>query len=147
MNRESCFQIIRSCEHMCCAGQVATCYYLDVCKKDPTIAEKQSFRIRDIRDCNEDLESTYIVRILAEFETILRDYWKSYRPRNTKPMMKVLVDRIALHCYIQHDVLRKVHAVREYRNSLVHSGVATSVTLRETRSYLCRFIGNLPRTW
>ena len=147
MSRKDRFTIISSLEQMCYAGKAATSYYLKVCGENPNIIGKASFRIRDIRDCNQDLESTYIVRIFAQFEGQLRDCWENHFNRPTRPLMQVLVGSLASRCHMQYGVLNNVHAVREYRNSLVHGGTATPLTLAESRGYLCKFLAELPGTW
>jgi hypothetical protein len=141
------FTIISSLEQMCYAGKAATAYYYITCEARPDVVRGSPFRIRDIRECNRDLEGTYLVRMFAEFERQLRDCWERHFNRSTRPMMEVLVDRLASRCHMQYGVLSNVHSVREYRNSLVHGGAAAPLTLAESRSYLCRFLADLPRTW
>lgn len=47
------------------------------------------------------------------------------------------------------DLVQNVHAVREYRNTLVHIGAPSvpPVTLAECGRYLRAFLSELPREW
>ncbi len=147
MKRRDCFAIIESLEQMCHAGKAATAYYFKVCQNDPGVMGKVSFRHRDIRDCHSDLEDTYIVRIFAEFEGQLRDCWKNHFGRPTNPWMKDLVDSVAGRCSTPVGVVKEVHKVRDYRNSLIHGGTAVPVMLADSRKYLLKYLGDLPHVW
>jgi hypothetical protein len=139
---------LKSYEQMCRAAQAATVYFEKACLADPlNIPAGKTFRIRDIRDCHEDLEKTYLVRVFARFEGTLREYWRMGCGRRSHPLMKVLLDNIAGRRYMPDGVLTRAHAVRDYRNSIVHGGDAPAVTLGEARSYLCTFLYYLPRQW
>lgn len=100
----------------------------------------------DISGAINDLEATYLVRLCAEFEDRLRQFWTT-KVKPTKPPMEVLLDRVAARTFVRSPELANAHRVRTYRNSLVHGGVADAVTLREARSYLCKYLENLPREW
>jgi len=141
------YNAITSCEKMCHAGKAATSYYYSVFNETQQAIEKPLFSIGDILKCNSDLAATYIVRIYSEFEVTLRSYWEKGMGKRTRPCAEVLYDRVASRVYVRSDVLDNVHTVREYRNSLVHGGPATPVTLGEARKYLCTYISNLPREW
>lgn len=148
MKRRDCFAIIGSLEQMCYAGKGATSYYLKVCHDDPGVLGDVSFRPRDIRDCHEDLESTYAVRIFAEFESQLRDCWVNHFNKSKKKTpAKILVDKVAGECSIPTSVVKNVHVVREYRNSLVHEGSGGALTLADVRKYLLKYLGDLPYVW
>jgi hypothetical protein len=139
---------IRSCESMCKAGKAATAHFLAVCLSDPTrIPSTGNFRMRDIRACHNDLEETYLIRMFAVFEAALREFWERVARRRSHPAVKLLMDRIALQCNVSMDHLARAHSVRDFRNALVHRGRCESVTLGDARSYLCRFLSNLPREW
>lgn len=105
------------------------------------------FRARDIRDCHDDLEDTYLVRVFALFETALRRYWRQGLGRNSRPSAKDLLNSIASNCSMTSTVLERTQSVREYRNKLVHEGDAPPVTLAEARGHLCTYLSNLPRYW
>lgn len=139
---------IKSCEQMCYAGKAATAYFYSICYTDPSQLQRESmFRLRDIRDCYEDLETTYLIRLFAVFEVTVRDYWRDGCGRKSYPLVKTLLNRAASQCYMQYDVLSNAHSVRDYRNSLVHGGAAKAMTLSEARGYLCIFLSYLPFEW
>jgi hypothetical protein len=85
--------------------------------------------------------------MFALFETTLREFWERAAQRRTHPTVNRLMDRIALRCNMTVDHLARAHSVREFRNTLVHGGTSQGVTLGDARSYLCRFLSNLPREW
>jgi hypothetical protein len=132
---------------MCYAGEAATSYYYKLCQDDKSVLGKVSFRPRDIWECNKDLERTYTVRIFAEFERQLRDFWTNYIGRGTSPRMRDLVDSVAGRYYLEGRVVNNVHSVREYRNGLVHGGGGVPLTLAEARGHLLRYLGDLPQKW
>jgi hypothetical protein len=148
MKTHEVIQQIRSCESMCEAGKAATSYFLRLCRSDPSrIPSMGNFRVRDIRACHDDLEHTYLVRMFAVFETALREFWERAGRRQSHPPVNRLMDRIAVRCNMATDHLARAHSVREFRNTLVHGGTRESVTLGDARSYLCRFLSNLPHDW
>ncbi len=148
MNTDEIILQIRSCESMCEAGRAATAHFLQVCQSDPSrIPRVGRFRLRDIRDCYQDLERTYLVRMFAVFEVTLREFWERVAGRRSHPSVTQLMDRIAARCRIPDDHLTLAHGVREFRNTLVHGGDRRTLALGEARRHLCRFLSNLPREW
>ncbi len=81
------------------------------------------------------------------FEVTLREFWDRAARRRSHPPVNRLMDRIALRCNVAIDHLERAHSVRSFRNTLIHGGASESVTLADARSYLCRFLSNLPREW
>ncbi len=67
-----------------------------------------------------NLEATYIIRIYAEFEAALRDYWLTYRGRDTRPKMYQLVNEAIPDEAFSQDIIDNADDVREFRNFLVH---------------------------
>lgn len=109
--------------------------------------------VGDLISTSENMESTYLIRLWADFETAIRSYygWRRNEP-DSRIKTRDLIDAVAgvrLGRAISIDVREKVHVVREYRNSLVHarddllSAVALSDARRVLNLYLCR----LPETW
>jgi hypothetical protein len=97
---------------------------------------------RDLVAASENLETTYLVRLWAEFETALLSY---YRDLTGDPEAHIkatdLVNTLAgvrRGRAIADEVRAAVHEVREYRNSLVHERTdpAPPVGLVEARSRL-----------
>lgn len=119
---------------------------------DPNYGSGQGWEARDGAAFDHNLESTYIIRLYAEFEAGLRDYWANHRKRDSHaPMMQLLQSladqRIAM------DRLEDADAVREYRNFLVHSESTEpspemrTFTVAEAKSRLCYFFGRLDPDW
>jgi hypothetical protein len=105
-------------------------------------------RLRDIRMLNDRLEGTYIIRVFAEFEQGLRNYLRAFKlvvPRNAEQLINKVRDRVQ----IAHDSSLSVHAVRLYRNMLMHDDAlpAPAVSMREATRSLGTFMGWLQRYW
>ncbi len=100
----------------------------------------------DVGDAIQNLEATYVIRLCAEFEDRLRQFWTA-TVRQNHPPMEVLLDRVAARVSVRSPELERAHRVRKYRNSLVHGGTVDVVTLQEARSYLCKYLESLPREW
>jgi hypothetical protein len=110
----------------------------------------QTLRPSDLRDCLENLEITYALRLFAEFETVLRDYWSVIRPspRPRRTRVEILTDRVAARQQIPATVLSAAHAVREYRNNIVHDRLRTPrLTIHDCKSRIAFFISYLPVRW
>jgi hypothetical protein len=119
---------------------------LDEARRDPTILTGD-LEPQDIVKASGRLEATYLIRLFAEFETGLRLFWATIR--DTEPPTQHLLDGIAARCDIAPERLTSAHAVRVYRNSLVHErdeGMAP-ISIAEARGSLCRFFAFLPPTW
>jgi hypothetical protein len=105
-------------------------------------------RLRDIRMLTECLEGTYLLRVFAEFEQGLRTYLRAFKikvPKNAEQLINKVRDRAR----IANDDADKVHAVRRYRNTLIHDEVepAPPVSMREATRNLGIFMGWLQREW
>lgn len=148
MKTDQLIRQVRSYESMYAAGRAATAHFLKTCQSDPShIPSAACFRVRDIRDCHDDLEYTYFIRMFTAFEGGLRTFWKRRLGKRSHPRVSRLMDRIAATCYMPARYLSNAHSVREFRNALVHGGVRQPVQIQEARSYLCKFLSNLPRQW
>jgi hypothetical protein len=93
-----------------------------------------------------NLEKTYLIYLFSEFEGILRDYLTDIRPRRRIPRVaELLMDRVAGLAHIPDGVRHAAHAVRNYRNALVHRGVliVPVISFREAFSVLSRFLSIL----
>jgi hypothetical protein len=115
-------------------------------QRDPTVLQGE-LRYRDIVHASDNLEGTYIIRLFAEFETGLRLYWDQVR--GTNPRTRDLLDGLAAMCGIPDEQRDHAHAVREYRNSLVHEREedTPAVPIATARGYLCHFFSFLPPKW
>lgn len=104
-------------------------------------------RFRDFMVASNRLEATFLIRMFAEFEAGLRQYWEIQSP--TRPKMRDLLDGIAARRFISFDRLDKAHEVRKLRNGHVHGSdeVGSSLPFAECRSVLCTYFSFLPLTW
>jgi hypothetical protein len=91
----------------------------------------------------DNLEATYIIRIYAEFEAALRDYWLTYRNQTTHPTMFQLLNQSIPDQRFSQDVIDNADDVRLYRNFLVHAiedepgeGMV-AFTVQQAKSHLC----------
>jgi hypothetical protein len=137
---------IKSIERDHSSTRLALDRLLEEARRDPTILTGD-LEPQDLVKASGRLETTYLIRLFAEFETGLRLYWATIR--ETEPPTQHLLNGVAARCDIPPDRLASAHAVREYRNSLVHErdeGMAP-ITIAEARGYLCRFFAFLPPTW
>jgi hypothetical protein len=127
------FSVERSLEHV---------------RQDPTLLTSD-LRVRDLEHAYELLEGTYIIRLFAEFETSIRIFSQKARRRPPPSKTKDLLDSVAARRGIPPDLLRNAHAVRDYRNDLVHEreGEADPMPIGEARGHLCVYFSFLPRNW
>jgi hypothetical protein len=112
------------------------------------------FRPSHFGECAGNLERTYVLRLFAEFEGIVRTYWALARPRprRRRTPMEILLDRSALSCRMPVDVLEDAHDVRRYRNSLIHddhedNAAIAVLDFHECKSRLAAFVRSLPLRW
>jgi hypothetical protein len=113
---------------------------------DPTILQ-EGVQPREIILASRSLEGTYVIRLFAEFEIGVRQYWSANW--DTDPKTVDLLNGLAARCGI-HDSLRdNAHLVRDYRNALVHEreDQPEAVPIAVSRGYLCRFFSFLPPQW
>jgi hypothetical protein len=101
----------------------------------------------DIHQCRVQLEPTYLVRLFAEFESGLRSYWHTISIR--KPRTEHLCNSVGSRCRVENELLHGVHAVREYRNYIVHENFLPKqpITMSQARSWLCQYFARLPVSW
>lgn len=103
---------------------------------------------RDLVSVRQQLEATFLIRIWAEFETAVRAHygWIQGDP-NVRIRAKDLIDTVAASRRgraVGKVGLDEVHAIREYRNSLVHDRdePATEVRLSDARRSLNYYLWN-----
>ena len=119
---------------------------------DPNYGGSQGWEARDGVAFDANLESTYIIRLYAEFEAGVRDYWANHLKRTTHPPMIQLLQLLADQ-RISIDRLEDADAVRDYRNFLVHSESGEpppdmrTLTVAEAKTHLCYFFGRLDTDW
>jgi hypothetical protein len=137
---------IKSIERDYLSTRLALDRLLHEARRDPTILTGD-LEPQDIVKASGRLEATYLIRLFAEFETGLRLFWTTIR--DTEPPTQHLLDGIAARCDIPAARLAGAHAVREYRNSLVHERdeEVIPIPIDQVRSHLYRFLAFLPPTW
>lgn len=103
---------------------------------------------RDLVSAVEKVEGTYITRMFAEFETAIRSYWRTIKPKTRTPV-EVMLNRVADRLTIPAKVKDGVHAVREYRNHLIHERdhAVEPVAISDARHWLATYLARLPKQW
>jgi hypothetical protein len=110
---------------------------------------------RDLVAAADKAESTYLIRMWAEFETALRSYRCNFiGDPNDQIRTRNLIDWTAgvkQGRAISEDVRDEVHEVREYRNFLVHERddqePPVPITIAEVRKRLNTLLHCLPLLW
>ena len=119
---------------------------------DPDYGTRHRWDARDGASFRDNLEATYLIRLYAEFEAGLRDYWTNHLNRPTHPPMAQLLQSLADQ-RVSTDRLEDAYAVREYRNFLVHAESDDPppdlriFTVAEAKQHLCYFFGRLDPDW
>ena len=122
-------------------------------KADPNFGEAHGWRKKAGEDFIDNLEGTYIVRIYAEFEAGLHDYWKTYLGRDTHPKMVQLLNEAIPNQRFPQDWIDNADEVREYRNFLVHDmeeeppADLVTFTVKEAKTHLCAYFSCLDPNW
>lgn len=117
--------------------------------KNSALLTAGGLSIADLRAYRAKLQDTYFIRLFAEFETGLKDYWKNGLGEKPQTRIMDVIDSVSS----KHSVLDtwrfNAHATRKYRNRLIHEEDADGdeVTLIEARRYLGKFFGCLPDDW
>lgn len=115
---------------------------------DPNCGRNQGWEARDGTAFIDKLDATYLIRLFAEFEAGLRDYWEYHLGKDTHPPMVQLMPAVADQ-RLSIDRFEDADAVRDYRNVLVHEPPPNmrAFTVREAKSHLCYFFGRLDPDW
>jgi len=104
-------------------------------------------RMEHVRLTVRNLQGTYVIRLFAEFEELLRYYLEYRHPQRRLPRTaEALINRVALLEHLPDAAREGAHEVRQYRNSLVHVGAVTAPLLDFDRalSSLNRYLAPLP---
>jgi hypothetical protein len=120
---------------------------------DPGFGVQHGWEAKAGIDFCDNLEATYLMRMYAEFEAGLRDFWKTHLRHDTHPQMVQLVRYAIPNQTFSQDVIDDADDVRKYRNYLVHE-VEDEVpeglrvfTVAEAKSCLCKYFGRLDARW
>ena len=135
---------VRAIEREYVSTRFAIDALLDRARVDPMILGG-GFEVQDLVRSAENLEGTYLVRMFSEFETGLRAYWDTTRHKEPPSRTQDLLSGISAQRKISEIHSNAVHAVREYRNILVHERdeEQTPLTLAWSRRSLCTFLSYL----
>ncbi len=120
IERQRRIERIRSVEREYRAGLAAAEFLTDALMDNPSLGERGDWKYGDARSFKQNLAPTFVIRLFAEFEAGLRDYWEKALKRKSKPAMQKLVDAIATVRTIPWKETAEVHEARELRNSYVH---------------------------
>jgi hypothetical protein len=147
-DRDECVGRFKAVERQFSATPFAAEHLSEAARRDPTVL-RRTMEPRDLREASDQLEPTYFIRLFAEFESGLRSFWTVARPNRRWTRTEHLLDGVAAAVGIPEELLRNAHAVRMYRNDLVHEQGEDMVPLpiAMARGHFCRFFGRLPRTW
>jgi hypothetical protein len=118
-------------------------------RANPSALAERELRITDYRNFRDNLESTYLIRVFAEFEAGLREAWALAFRQTTSPRMRDLIDSFSARCIISQEWCDCAHEVRAYRNALIHEGdgEVQPIGIREACGWLCRFFSRVPHDW
>jgi len=108
--------------------------------------EFEGLKFKDIQKTANYLGDTYIIRLFAEFEAILRDYLPPRAGHTDRRAIFDLINRVALRHHIPDPIRDKAHTIREYRNLLAHRNAtgARTIVFSMALSYLNQFLAPLP---
>ncbi len=114
----------------------------------PALANESEFQeipFPQVRGMANNIGDTYIVRLFAEFEVILRAYLPPPPGRADRRRAEYLINRLALRHRIPVGIRDAVHDVRVYRNQLAHNrpGMARVLTFPNASAALNRFLAPL----
>ncbi len=134
------------------AAQTAANWLAARTAEDPSFGRKQKpdWEPRGGHAFLQNLESTYLVRMYAEFEAGLRDYWATYCGKDTQPRMVDLLRHAIPTQAFSQDCIDNADSVRKYRNHLVHDSEEEPpprITLLDAKRYLCDYFSRLDRRW
>jgi hypothetical protein len=118
-------------------------------RANPALLTQEQLKQSDFEKASKNLEGTYLLRLFAEFEGTLRDAWENCFKQTTTPPMRDLIEAVGARRSMAGEDIENAHAVRAYRNSLVHEGGESPevIPLDRAKQFLCKFISWLPLDW
>ena len=106
---------------------------------------------QDIKNAADNMEATFIIRVFAAFEGMLKEHLAQHHSGIAMPddvSVAWLIDRVATlqTPHIGTPLRNNIHHVRRYRNSLVHADAAivSPLQLIEVCSRLNTYLDKLP---
>ena len=145
-----CFDRVRAIERELEVALEAGRLLDDQLQADPGHLARLNLAPADFSAFSEKLEPTYLIRLYAESEAILRDAWTHYFQRPSHPPMRDLLEGVAARRQIPAEVHGRVDRLREYRNGLVHrppAATASAIIFRDARSRIGHYLAYLPPEW
>ena len=110
---------------------------------DRGIAHAQLLRLRD------DVEATFVTRLIAEFEGVLKDYRENgLKKRPARINLYDLMEQVARKRRMDEETLTEAHEVRDDRNDIVHRNLRTPrIDFATGARRLGKFLAWLPDDW
>ena len=93
------------------------------------------------------------MRLFSEFEAGLRDYWKTYRGKDTIAGARQLICEAIPTQRFPQDAIDNADDVRKYRNFLIHdpedepTADVPQFTVKEAKSHLAAYFALLDAQW
>jgi len=145
--REEAIESLRSVQREYEVGESALKALDELLRTQPDYLTSQNLQYQDLKRCQDRFQATYIIRLFAEFEANLRDYWATCR--NTEPPMRDLLNSVATRCRIKTDWHTDAQKLREHRNDLVHHANigANPQGIHEAAQVAAKFLSALPPEW
>jgi hypothetical protein len=130
-------------------AQLAAKHFLKLLRTEPRLLLDGKLKQADATRFETTLGDTYLLRLFAEFEEGLRGWWRHGLGRATEIRTFQLINSVAARRSVPDDDRDDVHAVREYRNALIHeeSDDVDPVPFLEAKHFLCKFFSRLPENW
>jgi hypothetical protein len=103
-------------------------------------------RLASFQLAERNLEATYVVRLFAEFEAILRAQYPHSRPGRPVPRRSFnLINSLGSRYAIPAPMMVEVHRIREFRHSIAHADPgAPPVSFTDALSWLNRYLACIP---
>src|SRR4051812_24576534 len=120
MTRQSALVRLKQVETEFAAVRFALAAAIRSARHDAITLRRFGIAPADLRAAYCGAESTYIVRLFAQFEGILRSYFSTMSSK--EPRMEHLLNRIASRLKLPSGVLDRAHEIRGLRNDLIHQG-------------------------
>ncbi len=70
---------------------------------NPSALDEERLQYGDYQNFRDNLESTYLIRLFANFEAGLREAWELAFRRGTSPGVRDLINSLAAQCSIPQD--------------------------------------------
>ncbi len=142
------FRRLKAIEHEYRIAALAMRKLVVQARSDPTILEAD-MKFSGIGEALDNLNNTYAIRLFADFETGLRQFWTAARLEPEPRSITEIIDRVASRHRIGSDELRNVHRVRKDRNRQVHDNEeeGEAIDVGDCRHFLNAFLGEMPSSW